>query len=265
MREIGGAGVLLVAVGLLALAFLLVPILMIFPLSIDPGPMLRFPPTGFTLTWYAQYLSDDRWIASTLLSLRIALSASVLATVLGTAAAMGFARGRVVGARAAALALLSPIVLPSIVTAVAIYGIYSALGLVGTTLGIILAHTVLGVPFVLLNVGAALRAVPRAYDEAAASLGAAPVTALLIVTLPLVWRGVAAGAVFAFVTSFDEVVIAMFLSSATAATLPKRMLDGIFYDLTPVLAAISAILVLFNVALALIGLSLMRTDRPAAA
>jgi putative spermidine/putrescine transport system permease protein len=117
----------------------------------------------------------------------------------------------------------------------------------------------------MLNVASALRAVPRSFDEASMSLGANPVATLFLVTLPLIWRGVAAGAVFAFIISFDEVVIAMFLSSPTVSTLPKRMLDGIFFDLTPLLAAISALLVLFNVALALAGLSLARASRLAGA
>lgn len=265
MHELGLIGWLLSTIGALALAFLLIPIIMIFPLSVDPSSFLRFPPTGFSLRWYVEYLSSAKWIDSTLLSLEIGVGASALATVLGAAAAIGIGRGRVPGRQIAGLALVSPILLPNIVTAVAIYGIYSTFGLVGTKLGIILAHTVLGLPFVMLNVGSALRAVPRAFDEASMSLGANPVASLFLVTLPLIWRGVAAGAVFAFVISFDEVVIAMFLSSPTVSTLPKRMLDGIFFDLTPMLAAISAMLVLFNVALVLVGLSLARAGRAVAA
>lgn len=261
MHERGVIGHVFFMLGALSLAFLLVPILMIFPLSIEPGSFLRFPPSGFGLRWYEAYLTGGSWIDSTLLSLQIALCASILATVLGTAAAIGIERHRVPGRRIIGALLLSPMLLPNIVTAVSIYGVYSALGLVGTRLGIVLAHTVLGLPFVMLNVGSALRAVPHALDEAAMTLGAHPATTLLLVVLPLVWRGVVAGAVFAFVISFDEVVIAMFLSSPTTMTLPKRMLDGIFFDLTPMLAAISALIVLFNVSLACVGLSLARARR----
>jgi ABC-type spermidine/putrescine transport system permease subunit II len=264
MHERGVIGTAFCTLGALALAFLLVPILMIFPLSIEPGSFLRFPPSGFGLKWYEAYLTSGSWIDSTILSLQIALCASMLATVLGTAAAIGIERNRVPGRRILGALLLSPMLLPNIVTAVAIYRLYSALGLVGTRLGIVLAHTVLGLPFVMLNVGSALRGVPHALDEAAMTLGAHPVTALLLVVLPLVWRGVVAGAVFAFVISFDEVVIAMFLSSPATTTLPKRMLDGIFFDLTPMLAAISALIILFNVSLACVGLSFARA-RPVGA
>ncbi len=128
-----------------------------------------------------------------------------------------------------------------------------------------MAHSVLAIPFVLLNVNAALQAIPRSYEEAALSLGATPLDAVRIVTVPLIWRGVAAGAVFAFVISFDEVVIAMFLSSISTTTLPKKMLDGIFYDLSPVLAAISGVLVLFNIAFAILGLALANAAKRVAA
>ena len=127
------------------------------------------------------------------------------------------------------------------------------LGKAKATAGIAIAHAIVGMPFVVLNVAAALRNVPKEYDEAALSLGANRLTSIVLVTLPLIWRGVAAGAVFVFVLSFDEVVIAKFLSSATRSTLPKRMLDGIFYDLTPLLASISVLLVITNLLLVTIA------------
>lgn len=245
----------LAAVGL---AFLITPLLMLLPLSIDPSPFIRFPPRGFTFDWYREYFASTPWIDSTLLSLRVAVCASLIATAAGTLAAIGLVRGQFPGRHALAIVLLSPILLPLIVVAIAIYGVYASLKLVGQPSGLILAHAVLGIPFVLLNVAAALQAVPRSYEEAALSLGAHPAVVVGRVTLPLIWRDVAAGAVFAFVTSFDEVVIAMFLSGTTAITLPKRMLDGVFYDLRPILAAISVILVAFNFILAFVGLALAR-------
>ncbi len=258
MRERGLVDYAMTVVGLSAMIFLAIPILMIFPLSIDPNFILKFPPTGFTFKWYERFFNSADWIKSTLLSLEIATYASLLATAVGTAAAIGLARWPLPGRKAGTVMLMCPILLPHVVVAIAIYGIYVSLGLVGTKHGIALAHSVLGVPFVFLNVTAALRAVPRDYEDAAASLGSNQIATLIFVTLPLIWRGVLAGAIFAFVVSFDEVVIAMFLSSPSAMTLPKRLLDGIFYDLSPVLAAVSAILVLFNVTLALAGLSLAK-------
>jgi ABC-type spermidine/putrescine transport system permease subunit II len=262
LREHGGVHQLMRAVALASLLFLTAPIVMLFPLSIEPGSTLRFPPTGFSLRWYAEYFSNIAWINSTVLSFEIAVYASLLATFLGTAAAIGVGRGRVPGQWAVRIVLISPMLLPTIVVAVAIYGVYSSLGLVGSKLGIAMAHGVLGIPFVMLNVGSALRGVPKDYDEAALSLGANRFHAIWLVVLPLVWRGIAAGAVFTFVISFDEVVIAKFLSSATEPTLPKRMLDGVFYDLTPLLASVSVMLVVINMLLVIIGLRL--TNRNAA-
>ncbi len=264
-RERGAVPTLMVVVGVLGMIFLVVPIVVIFPLSIDTSPMLRFPPQGFTMRWYEEYLTSENWLDATVLSLRIAFLASLIATLAGTLAAIGMHRSRVPGHQLLSIVLITPVLLPLVVVAIAIYNVYAALGLVGTEVGIALAHSVLAIPFVLLNVNAALQAIPRSYEEAALSLGATPLDAVRIVTVPLIWRGVAAGAVFAFVISFDEVVIAMFLSSISTTTLPKKMLDGIFYDLSPVLAAISGVLVLFNIAFAILGLALANAAKRVAA
>jgi len=264
-RERGALPILLAAVAILGMIFLMVPIVVIFPLSIDTSPMLRFPPRGFTLRWYQEYLTSESWLDATFLSLRVATLASLIATMAGTLAAIGMHRTRIPGHRLISIVLITPVLLPLVVVAIAIYNIYAVLGLIGTQFGIALAHSVLAIPFVLLNVNAALQAIPRSYEEAALSLGAGPLAAARIVTLPLIWRGVAAGAVFAFVISFDEVVIAMFLSSVSATTLPKKMLDGIFFDLSPVLAAISGVLVLFNIALSGLGLALANAAKRIAA
>lgn len=252
---------LMTVVGVFGMIFLMLPILVIFPLSIDTSPMLRFPPQGFTLHWYEEFLTSESWLDATFVSLRVAFVASLIATLAGTLAAIGMHRARVPGHQVISIVLIMPVLLPLVVVAIAIYNLYAALNLVGTELGIALAHSVLAIPFVLLNVNAALQAVPRSYEEAALSLGAAPLVAVWIVTLPLIWRGVAAGAVFAFVISFDEVVIAMFLSSVSTSTLPKKMLDGIFFDLSPVLAAISGLMVLFNIALAILGMTFAKAAK----
>jgi putative spermidine/putrescine transport system permease protein len=258
MGQAGRLGWVMGAIAALALAFLTVPILMIFPLSVDPSSFLRFPPTGFSLRWYEAFLTNQDWLAATWVSVQVALGASAIATALGTAAAIGLSREGVPGRAILSLALVTPMLLPAIVVAVAIYGIFMSFGLVGTRMGLVIAHAVLGLPFVVLNVQAALKGLPRGLEEASMSLGAHPVGTLLLVTLPLAWRGVAAGWVFSFVISFDEVVIAMFLSSPSMTTLPKKMLDGVFFELTPMLAAISALLVIFNVLLALSGMAFAR-------
>jgi len=254
MRDTTSVDLAMRVVAALAVLFLALPVLMIFPLSIDPREMIGFPPKGFTLRWYEEFVSSPEWIASTMLSLRVAAGASLVATVLGTLAGIALVRGSFPLKKLVGLVLVSPLLLPLVVIAIAIYGTYASLGLIGSALGLALAHSVLAMPFVVINVASAMSAVPRTYEEAAGSLGASPSVVLFTVTIPMVWRGIAAGAVFAFVISFDEVVIALFLGGTTSITLPKRMFDGIFFDLSPVLAAISACLVLFNVALALLGL-----------
>lgn len=244
------------------LIYMLLPIVLMFPLSVEPGQMLRFPPQGFSLHWYSDYFADSAWIASTVVSLKVALGATAIATVLGTLAATGLSRASP-ALRAASLAILmSPIVLPTLLIAVAIYGMYATLQLVGTVTGLIAAHAVLTMPFVILNVSTALSTVPRAFDEAASSLGANPVNTFLYVSLPLISRGIAAGAVMSFLVSFDEVVIGMFLSGVDTTTLPKRMLDGVFYEMTPMLAAVSSLLIAANIVLVLIALLLTRSSLP---
>jgi putative spermidine/putrescine transport system permease protein len=143
--------------------------------------------------------------------------------------------------------VLSPLVLPTIVIAIAIYGVFATLQLTGSIAGLIAAHTILTLPIVLITVSTALADVPAELEYAAASLGASPFTAFITVTVPLIARGMIAGAVLAFMLSFDEVVIGMFLSGGDVVTLPKRMLDGIFYEMTPMLAAVSSLFVLANI------------------
>ena len=260
--EHGRIGLALRLVAALGFIYLMVPILMMFPLSVEPGSVLRFPPSGISFNWYVAYLSSPLWLASTLLSFRVAIGATIVSTTVGTLAAIGLTRSSAGLRSFCQLLLMSPVFLPTIVVAIAIYGMFASLRLVGTPAGLIVAHAVLTVPFVVLNVSNALASVPRDYEEAAMSLGAGPIGTFVRVTLPLIWRGVAAGGVFAFLVSFDEVVIAMFLSGTQAVTLPKRMLDGIFYEMSPILSAISVLLVLMNVALVTLGVFLARPREP---
>jgi len=259
--EAGWISLILGVIGIFGLIYLTVPLIMVFPLSVDSGSMLRFPPQDFSFKWYAKYLTSADWIDATFISLRIATVASVVAIIVGTSAAIAMHRHRIPGHNLVSVMIIMPIMLPLVVVAIAIYGVYAKLGLVGTELGIALAHSVLAMPFVVLNVNAALSAMPKSYEEAALSLGANHVTSIRLVTIPLIWRGIAAGGVFAFVISFDEVVIAMFLSSIDSTTLPKKMLDGIFFDLRPILAAVSAVLVLVNIVLAVAGLALANASK----
>ena len=241
------------AVGII---LLLAPILMIFPLSLDSREIIQFPPDSLSLKWYMSYFRSSEWIGSTVLSLFIGLGASAIAVTLGTPAAIALIRYEFPFKRLFLLMLVGPLLLPLVVIAIAIFGVYSALGLVGSPLGIMFAHGVLGMPIVIITIAAAVTSIPRSYDEAAQSLGASMNVTILTVIIPLVWRSIAAGAVFSFMISFDEVIIAQFLSGTTSITLPRRMIDGIFFDLSPLLAAVSGCLIIFNTVLVVIGLFL---------
>lgn len=259
--EAGWVTAVMWVIASIGMVFLLVPLIMIFPLALDTGPMLRFPPRDVGFDWFKAYLTDADWMKATFISLRIAAVSTCIATLTGLFAAIALHRQDVPGRSIINVILVLPMMLPLVVVAISIYGVYAKIGLVGTEFGIALAHSVLCLPFVMLNVNSALAAMPKSYEEASLSLGASPLTGIWFVTIPLIWPGIAAGAIFAFVISFDEVVIAMFLSSIETTTLPKKMLDGIFFDLSPILAAISAVLILFNILMAVIGLALASASK----
>ena len=177
----------------------------------------------------------------------IAVFTTLVSTVLGTMTALGLVRGRFPGRQLATAIFLTPMVVPVIVTAVAIYGLYAKLRLVGTLSGMVMAHTVLALPFVIINVSAVLQGVDWRLEQAARSLGASPMRALALVTVPLIRPGIVAGALFAFVTSFDDLVVALFVSGTRAVTLPVRMWAGIQFELNPTVAAVSAMLIAVSI------------------
>jgi len=228
--------------------FLLLPTLIVLPMSFSGAEMLVFPPSGFSLRWYTRYFSDPAWQAATWHSLVVAIAAALIATVLGTSAAMALVRGRVPLAGMLRSLLLLPMIVPAIVTAVAAFRVFSVVGLTDTLPGLALAHALLGLPFVVINVSAVLRRTDPRIEAAARSLGATPWLAFRRVTLPLILPGVAAGAVFAFLTSFDEVVVALFLTGIDSATLPVQMWSGIRFEINPVVAAVSVLLVALSTA-----------------
>ena len=247
--------------GALGLVFLILPLVLILPLSLNAGSILELPGGALSLRWYGQFLASRSWMGSAALSVEIALVAAAIATALGTLAAIGTSRARFRGHRLLPLLFVGPLILPTIVLAVALYQFYARLGLVDTAVGLMVADGVLGVPYVFVNVAAALKSAPRVYEEAALSLGARPPTVLRRVTLPLIWRGIAAGAIFAFIASFDEVVVASFLGDTQAVTLPKRIFDALFYQVTPEIDAIAACILFLNLVLGSLGLVLARGRR----
>lgn len=228
--------------------FLVLPTLIVLPMSFSGAAMLVFPPAGFSLRWYRAFFTDPGWQAAAWHSLAVAVTAAAIATVLGTLAAVALVRGRVPLAGLFRSLLLLPMIVPAIVTAVAAFRVFSLLGLTDTLPGLGLAHALLGLPFVVINVSAVLRRTDPRIEAAARSLGASPWRAFRRVTLPLIFPGVAAGAVFAFLTSFDEVVVALFLTGIDSTTLPVQMWSGIRFEINPVVAAVSVLLVALSTA-----------------
>jgi putative spermidine/putrescine transport system permease protein len=221
-------------------AMLLLPLLIIVPISFSSARYLQFPPPGWSLQWYRRYLDDPSWIEATFVSLRVATGATMLSLVLGTALAYSVVRGRYRGRVLVERLGSGPMIVPHIIIAIAIYGLFARLRLTGNEAGLILAHTVLAIPFVLAVMSAALRTVDPVLEQAAMSLGVGRIGAIVRVTLPLIRPGIVSAAVLAFLSSFDEVVVALFLSGTTK-TLPKQMFDNIQNEIDPTVAAISVL------------------------
>jgi putative spermidine/putrescine transport system permease protein len=231
------------------LAFLILPIAIIALVSFSSAAYLTFPPPSFGLRWYQAYFGSAEWLASTWLSFLIAAAVVVLATVLGTLAALGLQR---LGPAARAIAgglILSPLIVPGIVIAIGLYYVFARYRLVGTSLGLILAHTCLAVPFVVTSVSASLAGLDRRLSQAAQSLGATPAATFRQVTLPLISPGVLAGALFAFIVSFDELIVALFLSGTGAITLPRRMWDDLRFTIDPTIASVSTLTIALTASL----------------
>lgn len=237
--------------------FLLLPTLLVVPMSISPQNYLEFPPSGVSLRWYEAYFADPQWIGPTIFSLWIAVWTALVSTVIGTAASLALVRGRVPSRELLRIMMVTPIIAPIIVVAVGMYSLFLRLGLSGTSLGFVLAHTVLATPYVILTVTATLQRFDWSLELAALNLGASRVSAFFRVTLPLILPGVAAGAVFAFVTSFDEAVVAFFISDINQTTLPKKLFENIDYNLSPIIAAISTVVTTLSLLL-LGGIELVR-------
>lgn len=236
----------------LILLFLITPVLVIMPLSFNANSFLLYPMSGFSLRWYEEFFGSATWTDALKNSLIISPLATLLAVVLGTLASIGLTRASFPGKALLVSVLISPMVVPVVISGVAIYLFFSPLGLSGSYLGLILAHAMLGVPFVITTVTATLQGFDFNLVRAAASLGVGPVGAFFKVTLPIVGPGIVSGALFAFATSFDEVVVTLFLASPEQQTLPRKMFSGIRDNISPTIAAAATILVLLATALLLV-------------
>ncbi|MCP3387913.1 ABC transporter permease [Bradyrhizobium sp. CCGB12] len=240
------------------LAFIIVPLVIVIPMSFGQNDYLAFPPSGFTLKWYAEYFDSRQWRAATLLSLQVAFLTAICASVIGTAATYAMVRGRSRLVTLFQVLLIGPIIVPHIAIAVGLYLFFQTIGLSGTIPGFVLAHTVLTLPFVVFTMAAALGRVDANLEAAAMSCGATRFAAFRHVTLPLILPSLASGALFAFIISFDEPVVSFFLSGVRQKTLPRRMFEDIEQNLTPIIPAIATLLIVLSIAI-LLGAHALRS------
>ncbi len=248
----------------LVLLFLIVPILIIVPLSFNAEPyftftsgMLALDPEAFSMRWYQSIIDDPLWIASIKNSIIVAVFSTLISTALGTMAAVGLSRSQMPYKSLIMGILISPMVVPLIISAAGMYFFYTQLGLSQTYTGIILAHAILGIPFVVITVTSTLVGFDHSLTRAAASLGAPPTTTFFKVTMPLIRPGVISGGLFAFATSFDEVVVVLFLTSIEQRTVPRQMWSGVREQISPTILAVATLLIVSSVIL-LVTLELLR-------
>lgn len=240
----------------LVFLFLIAPLFVIIPLSFNAEPyftfneaMLRLDSDAYSLRWYQDIIDNEQWAHSARNSIVVAFFATILATVLGTLAAMGLSRPHMPYRTAIMGVLISPMIVPLIISAAGMFFFYSKLGLAQTFPGLILAHTALGTPFVVITVTATLVGFDQSLIRAAASLGATPTTTFFKVIMPLIMPGVISGALFAFITSFDEVVVVFFLAGFEQRTIPRQMWAGIREQISPTILAVATLLIIFSVLL----------------
>jgi len=273
----------------LVFLFLIAPILVVIPLSFNAEPyftftdkMLRLDPTGYSTRWYdllltfgmdnpdvvrdgswwSDFWSNSSWMNAAKNSVIIGFFSTILATVLGTLAALGLSRPEMPFRRAIMAVLISPMIVPIIITATGLFFFYSMTGLANSYFGIILAHATLGIPFVIITVTATLVGFDHSLTRAAASLGATPSTTFFKITMPLILPGVISGALFAFVTSFDEVVVVLFVAAHDQQTIPRQMWNGIREQISPAILSVATILVVISIGLlATVELLRRRSER----
>lgn len=234
-------------------AFLMLPLVVVFPISLSSAPYMQFPPPGWSWQWYERYLDDPQWIDATLRSLYVGAATAILALLLGVPLSFSLVRGRYFGRGLIDRIAMAPVIVPTIILSVSVYGLFSKLKLIGEWYGLVIAHTVLALPFVVLVMVAGLRDFDKALEQAAAGLGASRWSTLWRITLPLVRPSLVSAALLAFLASFDELVVAMFLTGPNM-TLPKKMFDNILMEIDPTIAAVSVMqIILVTIVLVLIG------------
>lgn len=250
---------LYVLVGIV-IAFLIIPCLIVIPMSFSDSQYLEFPPRVWSLRWYDAFFSSPEWRQSAIVSFKVAASTTVLATTLGTLASYGLFKSTNAFNFLVRSTLILPMMVPLIFVAIGVFFVFSKLGMNNTLTGLILAHTTLAIPFVMIAVTNGLKGFDLNQERAARNLGASPAYAFFTITLPQIKVSVFSGMLFAFITSFDEVIVSLFVSSGANSTLTKRMFANIRDQVDPTVAAISSMLVVASIII-LIGAQFIKRPR----
>jgi ABC-type spermidine/putrescine transport system permease subunit II len=243
MRRVALSRRVLVLAGAAIYLFLMLPLLVVFPISLSSAPYMQFPPPGLSWQWYERFVDDPQWIDATWRSLYIGAATAVLALALGVPLAFSLVRGTFRGRTLLDRLALAPIIVPTIILSVAVYGLFAKLKLIGAWYGLVVAHTVLALPFVVLVMAAGLRDFDRRLEQAAEGLGGSRWRTLRRITLPLLRPSLVSAGLLAFISSFDELVVALFLAGPNM-TLPKKMFDNILMEIDPTIAAVSVMQIL---------------------
>ncbi|HXJ78776.1 MAG TPA: ABC transporter permease [Candidatus Methylomirabilis sp.] len=242
-QRAGPGTIAVLAVTTAALIFLIAPVIIIVIVSFSGADYLRFPPPSLSLRWYERFLGSSTWRGALVVSVQVATLTTLFATVLGLAAALSLVRGKFRGKGLVYAFLLSPTIVPTIITAIALYFFFARLKATGSVLAMALGHTVLALPVVVIIMAATLQGFDRRFEMAALSLGAGRLVTLRRITLPLIAPGVLSAALFAFLTSFDELLIPLFLSGTEVQTLTVRIWNSLLLEVDPTIAAVSSFLI----------------------
>jgi putative spermidine/putrescine transport system permease protein len=229
----------------LVLLYLAVPMFVIIPISFSSASYMEFPPKSFDLKWYTKYLSDPSWTNATIFSFELGVVVMLVATIIGTLASLAIIRSEFRGKRWMQILIIAPMIIPVIIISIATYSFFAKLKLIENFWGLVIGHSVVAVPFVFINVTAALMGFDVTLEKAASSLGANRLKTFFKVTFPLIRPGILTGALFAFITSFDELIITMFISG-TRHTLPVRMWMDLWLEIDPTIAAVSSFLIVLS-------------------
>lgn len=246
-----------VGVSILILLFLVLPVFVVMPLSFNAEPYFTYPMSGWSTRWYQDFFTSEEWMLSLKNTLIVGFSATTIATILGVMASLGLMHPKLKGRVWITGVLVSPMIVPVIITAVGVYFAFSPAGLTNNLWGLILAHATLGVPFVVMTVTATLAGFNENLSRAGRNLGASPMLVFWRIKLPIIAPGVISGALFAFATSFDEAVVALFLTTTDQRTVPRQMWSGIREQLSPTILAVATVLVVLSTLL-LVTLELLR-------